>query len=102
MHLVSGRVVDDSGDPVSGVTVVIHTGSYRHVAGRAETQVDGSFEMRVRDWNFFAKTFSRAWRDRWYWAILEQPAINADPPNFTRLELVNDDPDNPVLRYRKD
>jgi hypothetical protein len=95
---VSGKLVDDSGNPVSDVTVVLHTGAYRHVAGKAETNVDGSFEMRVRDWDYFSKS----WQDRWYWAILKQPAVDADPPLFTRLELVNDTPDNLMLRLQKD
>jgi hypothetical protein len=102
MHLVKGTLVDHSGAPVLGATVVLHTGSYRHVAGRAETQVDGSFQMRVRSWNLFRKSTSGTLKDRWYWAILDQPAINANPPHFTRLELVNDNPDNFVLRYPKD
>lgn len=97
-RLVSGKLVDDSGNPVSDVAVVLHTGAYRHVAGKAETNADGSFEMRVRDWDYFSK----AWQGRWYWAILKQPAVDTDPPRFTRLELVNNNPDNLMLRLPKD
>ena len=97
-HLVRGKLLDDSGDAVSDVTVVLHTGAYRHLAGKAETNADGSFEMRVRDWEHFSKS----WQSRWYWAILEQPAFDADPPRLRRLDLVSDNPDDFVLRYSKD
>ncbi len=96
-RLVKGTLLDDAGDPIPKATVVLHTGSYRHVAGKAETKPDGTFEMRVRGWSYYTK-LSKSLRDRWYWATLDRPAANANPPQFTQLTVVDENPDAFVLQ----
>jgi beta-lactamase regulating signal transducer with metallopeptidase domain len=94
MRLVTGKLVDADNNAISSATVVLHTGAYRHVAGKAETRADGSFEMRVRNWDYF----SNSTRGRWYWATLDTPAVNAAPPQFTPLKILDDNPDALLLQ----
>lgn len=93
MQLVSGILVDEAGNAVSKAQVVLHTGSFRNYAGQAETNVDGAFEMRVRDWEYFSK----ASRSRFYWATVDRPAVNAAPPQLTRLKVRRAGPNAMVL-----
>ncbi len=92
-HLVKGRVLDRDGKPVANQEVVLHSGVYRHLRGQSQTNQDGTFEMRVRRWET-----SESRRNKRYWAILETPAVNTDPPVFTRLDVIQDDPDLLVLQ----
>lgn len=93
MRLVKGTLLNGAGVPIPETTVVLHNGSYRHLSGRATTKSDGTFEMRVYDWEQYDELIQR----RGYWATLDRPAINSDPPQFTRLTIKNDNPDNMIL-----
>ncbi|MEM9588317.1 MAG: hypothetical protein AAGA03_13625, partial [Planctomycetota bacterium] len=82
--------------PIANVKVVRHSGGYNHLDGSASTNEDGVFEMHVRDWAFNTRR-SRTPRFG-YWAILDRPAMDANPPQFTKLEVIDNDPDALILQ----
>jgi hypothetical protein len=98
-RVVKGTVRVAAGQPLSSVTVVIHSGSFRHLNGRAVTGDDGRFEMRVRRWEAMTGRLANGQplRHQAHWAIRERPAAGASPPVFTPLAVIDDDPDALVL-----
>lgn len=95
MKVVRGTLRDKAGNPITGRTVVLHTGSYRHLAGSAETDLNGGFEMTVYDWQIRQEL--PYLKERSYWAVLEQPATGANGPVYSRLKVEDENPEAMVL-----
>lgn len=90
--LVTGILRNAAGQPAPGKTVVLHRGVRRFLLGKAKTDANGQFKIWVRSWGNVRVGENR------YWATLDREAIGAEPPQFTKLHVIDDNPDALVLQ----
>lgn len=90
-EIIRGRVINHDGTPWANHVIGLHTGAYRHLMGRAKTDAQGAFEMRVR---------SRRSVDprRIRWVVIGESESPADSNIKETLEVVKQDFDGMQLR----
>lgn len=90
--VVDGRVVDSTGNPLDGVTVVFHYKKLNRIIGRSVTDESGRFSMSIRNWNAIRENPRIA--ERYRWSILHGDEIVGDRRklDLQPLTVVNEDP----------
>lgn len=90
--VVDGRVIDSTGNPLDGVTVVFHYKELNRILARGSTDQGGRFSMSVRNWNAIRENPHIAGRYRW--SILHGDQVVGDRRklDLQPLTIANEDP----------